>query len=146
MDNDEYTAFSGQGKKHEGPEHRSPYPTDRLSPPISLVNIAREIAKADETLAQHTEGRLKLIAGQIKALQEEAVRILEKADFDRQLHQASCSFKRLVGRVYYLYEKQDSTLLFSMLGPDDWGRTPPDKYKGAYRLEGDMSWTRVGDE
>ncbi|MFW6202006.1 MAG: DUF2452 domain-containing protein, partial [Gemmatimonadota bacterium] len=43
--------------------------------------------------------------------------------------------------VYHLYRKDDDTLYFSMLSPDDWGGEPPHAHEGSYRLGADMSWT-----
>ena len=47
------------------PSHAlSPYPTSRLAPAFSLVDVASEIARADETIARVTEARLEVIARQ----------------------------------------------------------------------------------
>ena len=43
MNHEQYTRFSGQGKVHEGPDRQSPYPVSRLAPPISLVDMAKEM-------------------------------------------------------------------------------------------------------
>ena len=42
---------------------------------------------------------------------------------------------------YHLYERENGTLYFSMLSPDDWGGEAPHTFRGSYRLEADMSWT-----
>ena len=105
--------------------------------------MAQEIAAADKQIAAQTEGKLDIIARQIKRLQAEARRIMERAHHDMLLHKAECAFKRVPGKVYYLYEKQDGRLLFSMLSPDDWQGKPPQEFAGAYRLENDMTWTKI---
>ncbi|MEF8793722.1 DUF2452 domain-containing protein [Thiohalorhabdus sp.] len=130
-----------KGEIHEGPDSTSPYPVERGAPAFSLVNTAQEIAKADEMVNTRVSGKLKVIADQIKALQAEAEEIMASAEQDMELHTAKCNFQRQPGKTYHLYEKEDSSLYFSMLSPDDWNGTPPDTFRGSYRLEPDYSWT-----
>lgn len=60
------------GKNHAGGDNSSPYPVSRLSPQVELVNLAQEIAQADNTLTVTLNARLQVIADQIRALQNEA--------------------------------------------------------------------------
>ncbi|MFO0694398.1 MAG: DUF2452 domain-containing protein [Polyangiales bacterium] len=126
------------------PSHAlSPYPTSRLAPAFSLVDVASEIARADETIARVTEARLEVIARQMQALREEAERILARAREDAELHRARCTFVRRPGHVYHLYRRDSGELYFSLLSPTDWGHAAPHPFVGSYRLEADMSFTRT---
>lgn len=123
----------------------SPYPLSRLSAPHDLVDVAREIQKADETLGGVTVAKLRVIAEQIKNLQARAAHILEEAKHAGELHRASGNFQRRPGHVYHLYRRRsDAALYWSMLSPEEWGN-PPDEFQGSYRLEVDMTWTAVED-
>lgn len=135
-------------KKHTGPNHQgsnasSPYPVSRLAPQVELVDLARQIAEADAMVSTRLSSQLKVIADQIRSLQKEAQGILESARLDQQLHHAACSFKRIPGKIYHLYQKQDNSCYFSMLSLDDWKGRSPDTYINSYRLENDMSWTAI---
>jgi hypothetical protein len=134
------------GKNHTGSSATSPYPVSRLAPATELVDLAQTIADADQTIQSHVNSKLNVIADQIKALQDQAHQILEQAQQDQLLHRAECQCKRIIGHSYFLYEKQADKLYFSMLSPEDWGGSPPHKFKGAYRLEQDMSWTAVNED
>lgn len=125
--------------------HVSPYPVSRLAPPIELVDLAQEIARADDLLSLQVTGKLKLLGKQIQALQEEARKLLEETRYNQELHRAECGFKKIPGRVYHLYKRENATLLFSMLSPHDWGDKPPYTWVGSFRLEIDMSWTAVDE-
>ncbi len=133
------------GENYEGADNAAPYPVSRMAPATELVDLAREIAEADQVLGNVVHGKLKVIAEQMKVLQQEAKSILETTARDRQLHRARCNFKRQPGKVYHLYCKSDDTRYFSMLSPKEWGAEPPHAYLGSYRLESDMSWTPVED-
>lgn len=126
---------------HQGSDNSAPYPVSRLAPALELVDLAREIAAADNMLNTVTHGKLKVIAEQIQALQQEAQRILEVTRRDQELHRAQCNFQRIPGRVYHLYRRADGRRYFSMLAPEEWGGPTPHPYEGSYRLENDMSWT-----
>ena len=130
----------------ENGDHSSSYPVSRLAPPFELVDLAKEIAHADDMLSIQTGGKLKLLADQIRGLQEEARTILEKTRRDQQLHRAECNFRKKPGVIYHLYRKEDQTLVFSMLSPAEWGKRQPHRFEGSYRLESDMSWTEMDDE
>jgi len=140
MSDDELKKYEGRDL-HRGPERSAPYPVSRLAPSIELVDMAREIAQADAMLNNRAGSKLKVIADQIKALQDAAREVLEEARQDQELHRAECAFKRQPGKIYYLYERGDGSRYFSMLSPEDWRGTPPHSFAGAYRLEADLSWT-----
>lgn len=131
------------GKNHAAGSNTAPYPSSRLAPGIDIVDLAREISKADTMIHTTTSNRLRDIAAQIQRLQQDARQILEQAQRDQQLHRASCHFKRQPGRIYHLYKKKDGQLYFSMLSPLDWSDLPPHSYQGSYRLEADMTWTDI---
>jgi hypothetical protein len=138
---DEFTRHSGG--KHQGADHASPYPVSRLAPAFDLVDVAREIQKADALIVDVASEKLRIIAEQIQALQDQARAILEDARRDADLHRAVCNFVKRPGKIYHLYRKADGTPYFSMLSPDDWKGAPPDAFEGSFRLELDSSWTPV---
>jgi hypothetical protein len=138
-DDDDLTRHGAD--RHDGPASLSPYPTSRLAPPHDLVDVAREIERADALIASVTTDKLRLLAEQIRALQDRARHILAAAHRDAELHRASCAFQKRPGRIYHLYRRNDGTRYFSMLSPADWSQKPPDPFEGSYRLEVDMSWT-----
>jgi hypothetical protein len=129
-----------------GRSNQLPYPASRLAPAIDLVDMAKEISQADAMLNTRVSAKLKVIADQIRHLQQEAREILEESRRDQQLHHAECNFKRIPGKTYHLYQKSNGQHYFSMLSPDDWGNQPPHAYLGSYRLENDMSWTALDDD
>lgn len=130
------------GPRHGGPARTSPYPTHRLAPPHSLVDLAREIERADEVLHCTTHGRLDELAEQIRLLQARAREIIAEAAVDRYLHRAGCSFSRRVGASYHLYRRENGSVYFSMLAPEEW-KEPPHEFVGTFRLNGDRSWTAI---
>lgn len=132
-----------QGDNHQVSENQSPYPVSRLAPSIELVDLAQQIAHADNMVATQTEGKLRVIAEQIRRLQDAAKEVLEEAQQAQRLHRAKCNFKRIPGKVYHLYQSHNGELMFSMLSPSEWGGSAPHTFIASYRLENDMSWSEV---
>lgn len=131
------------GSRHEGSAATSPYPVSRLAPVHDLVDAAREIQLADEVIGTATNAKLEVIVAQIRALQEQAREVLTSARENALLHRAACNFQKKIGLVYHLYHRAEGDAYFSMLSPDDWNGRAPHPYEGSYRLEPDMSWTRM---
>lgn len=90
--------------------------------------------------------KLRVIAEQIRALQERAREVLDEAKRDLDLHRARCAFPRRPGQVYHLYAKSDDDLYWSMVSPDEWGGAPPHRFVGSYRLGIDQSWTPIDEK
>ena len=129
--------------RYDGPAHASPYALSRLAPSYALVDMAEQIAKADEQVATVTSGKLGVIAEQIKKLQDQAHALLERARRDAELHRARCSFEKKPGGVYHLYRKEDGERWFSLLAPEEWVTPQAQTFEGSYRLDLDMSFTRL---
>ncbi|WP_296809933.1 DUF2452 domain-containing protein [Thiocapsa sp.] len=135
MSNDEKAVL------HRGGAHSSPYPVSRLAPAFDSGELASEVARAESMLSARTGAKLRVIADQIKLLQQEARKVLDVAKEEQTLTRAQCAFKRIPGRTYHLYRKSGGEPFFSMLAPAEWGGAVPYEFLGSYRLETDYSWT-----
>jgi hypothetical protein len=68
---------------------------------------------------------------------------MKRAEVNAKLHRAACSLKKRPGHIYHLYRRAEDDLYFALLSPAEWGGRPPHPYEGSYRLEVDLSFTRV---
>ncbi|MDH5632497.1 MAG: DUF2452 domain-containing protein [Gammaproteobacteria bacterium] len=126
---------------HKGAGHSAPYPVSRLGAAVELVDLARQIQDADQLTHAKANAKLRIIADQIRVLQNEARKVLEDVKQEQDLHRVQCNFPRKPGQMCHLYRKPDGKRYFSLLSPEDWNGTPPHDYLGSFRLEADMSWT-----
>ena len=133
-----------KGENHQGQDHRSPYPLSRQSPAMELVELAEEVAKADDLLTLQAVGKLRLLAEQIEALKTKAQEILTETRRNQQLHRVECKIKKREGEIYHLYQRENESLMFSIVSPMEWGAST-DRSKltfiGSYRLERDGTFT-----
>eukprot|EP00054_Salpingoeca_dolichothecata_P012389 m.68745 g.68745 ORF g.68745 m.68745 type:complete len:210 (-) comp19922_c0_seq1:37-666(-) len=122
----------------------------KVQDPNDLIQLAHFIQDAGNFTKSNVGGKLELISEQIRGLQAQARSLLEQARRDMDLSQARCNFKRIPGRIYHLYRKADPDTgkeipYFSMLSPQEWGKKTPDEFVDSYRLNYDMSWTKLED-
>ena len=111
-----------------------------MAPAFQLLDLAREIERADTMVTAVTTEKLRILAEQIRSLQQKAEAVLEGAKRDALLHRARCNFEKRPGGIYHLYEDGDGTRWFSLLAPSEWKtRTPT--FVASYRLEVDQSFT-----
>lgn len=127
------------------PHHSLAYGTSRLAPAIRLVDRAREIELAEESVQLHVHGKLEVIAKQIRNLKEEAERLLALAQRDIELHKAKCNFEKKPGQWIYLYQGKEGQY-FSLLSPEDWGGKPPHLHLGSYQMLADRSFQSKDDQ
>jgi hypothetical protein len=126
---------------YTGPSHAAPYALSRMAPAFDLVNAAAEIQKADEIIATTAGGKLEVIARQMRALREQAERVLEGAKRDAELHRVKCNFEKTPGGIYHLYRRASGELYFSLMAPSEWSLPHAQEHVGSYRLEADRSFT-----
>jgi hypothetical protein len=119
------------------------YGTSRLAPAIRLVDRAKEIELAHESIQSHTNAKLELILKQIRHLQMEAQGIIENAALDAELHSIPCNFEKKVDQPYHLYLRPEGKKYFSFLSPTDWGGNPPHEFLGSFVMKSDRSFQKL---
>lgn len=137
-------------KKYDGENvregaHASPYPVSRLGAPISLVDSAKLIEAASETVALRTNAQLEVIVDQMQALQAKAKEVMAQALNDIDLIRVECRFQRVPGKIYHLYQRNDGRRYFSMLAPHEYSQGVPHTFIASYRYEHGETWTRAED-
>merc|ERR1711936_48620 len=113
---------------------------------FDLVELANQVAQADQFTRATAGSKLQVIAEQVRFLQEQARKVLEDARLNALLHKTNCNFKKIPGKTYYIYKqkKNPAEEFLSMISPEEWGSSGPEFVAG-YRLEFDMSWTPLAD-
>ncbi len=95
-------------------------------------------------MEEQTNMQLTQIRQQIELLAIQAKEIQKRKELSMLIYDAKLSFAPVIGKVYYLYEKEDESYLVSMIGPKEWGRkTPYKSYISAVQLLADHTWKEV---
>ena len=75
---------------------------------FDLVELAGAIQNADKFTRATAGSKLSVIAEQVRFLQEQARKVLEEAQRDQEINHMACNFKRIPGKIYYIYKRQTS--------------------------------------
>ena len=60
-----------------------------------------------------------MIAEQVRFLQQQAKAVLEEANLNKELHHIACNFKKVPGKIYYVYRREESGANYmSMISPE----------------------------
>lgn len=108
---------------------------------FDLVELASQIQTADQFTRATAGSKLSVIAEQVRFLQSQAKAVLEEANLNKELHHIACNFKKVPGKIYYIYRREESGAKYmSMISPEEWGENCP-VFDAAYKLEHDMTFT-----
>merc|ERR1712212_231909 len=121
-----------------------PEESGKIRSQFDLVELAGEIQTADKFTRATAGSKLSVIAEQVRFLQEQARKILEEAQKDKEINHMACNFKRIPGKLYYIYTRPNGKNYMSMISPEEWGKDCP-PFVAAYKLEHDMTWTPQGN-
>ena len=75
--------------------------------------------QADQFTRATAGSKLTVIAEQVRFLQQQAKAVLEEANLNKELHHIACNFKKVPGKIYYVYKREDSGAKYmSMISPE----------------------------
>ncbi len=97
--------------------------------------------RAVAAMHEQTEMQVQQIYEQMKLLAEQANAIKKRVEVSERIYAAKMSFEPLIGKIYYLYERQDGTDLLSLVAPEEWGRSKSfSRFIAEVKLLADHTW------
>merc|ERR1712083_678880 len=121
-----------------------PEESGKIRSQFDLVELAGAIQQADKFTRATAGSKLSVIAEQVRFLQEQARKILEEAQRDKEINHMACNFKRVPGTLYHIYKRKNGVKYMSLIGPEEWGPDGPE-FVASYKLNHDHSWTPIDD-
>ena len=95
---------------------------------------------AREAMKEQTEEQLGLIFEQMKTLAKQVQDIQNRVYISDLIYLAEIKFTPLVGKIYFLYEREDGGRYLSLISPAEWGPKLDDKFIAEIRLNADHTW------
>lgn len=97
--------------------------------------------RAVAAMHEQTEMQVQQIYEQMKLLADQANAIKKRVEVSERIYQAKMSFEPLIGKIYYLYEREDGNDLLSLIAPEEWGRSKPfSNFVAEVKLLADHTW------
>lgn len=99
-------------------------------------------SNARSAMVEQTDEQLQLIFEQMKTLAKQVQDIKKRVYISDLIYNVEIPFTPVIGKIYFLYEKEDQKRFLSLLSPEDWGEN---KMKGMtflaeIRLNADHTW------
>ncbi len=91
-----------------------------------------------------TDRQFRQLYEQMETLIDQAKYLKKRVEVSERIYQASVPFKPVIGKIYYLYQKNDGSDLLSMVSPEEWGKSfPYEFFEAEVRLMSDHTWEIV---
>lgn len=97
--------------------------------------------RAVAAMHEQTEMQVQQIYEQMKLLASQVNEIKKRVEVSERIYAAKMSFEPLIGKTYYLYEREDGTDLLSLIAPEEWGRSKSfSRFIAGVKLLADHTW------
>ena len=139
----------------EEEEFKNPIDPDKITESPGLIAYAHHVGsalikpedkgkikgRALSAMYEQTDQQLAQIKEQIDLLAKQVHQIELRKEISEKIYASKIGFEPIIGKVYYLYQKEDGNFQVSMLSDADWGRSKPNwEYISAIKLLGDHTW------
>ena len=90
---------------------------------------------------EQTTSQLDQIYQQVQLLLTQAKDIKDRVEVSERIYLATMGFEPIIGKIYYLYQKDDLRDVLSMVSPGEWGKNMPfNAFVAKVRLLADHTW------
>ena len=72
-------------------------------------------------------------------IKKDYLKLMEEYEWNTLVYNAEFRFKPVMGKIYFLYQKDDGKLFLSLIEPNEWDKI----FIGAFKLISDNRWERI---
>ena len=72
-------------------------------------------------------------------IKKDYLKLMEEYEWNTLVYNAQFRFKPVMGKVYFLYQKDDGKLFLSLIEPNEWDKI----FIGAFKLISDNRWEKT---
>ena len=72
-------------------------------------------------------------------IKKDYLKLMEEYEWNTLVYNSEFKFKPVMGKVYFLYQKDDGKLFLSLIEPDEWDKI----FIGAFKLISDNRWEKT---
>ena len=72
-------------------------------------------------------------------IKKDYLKLMEEYEWNTLVYNAEFRFKPVMGKVYFLYQKDDGKLFLSLIEPSEWDKI----FIGAFKLISDNRWEKT---
>ncbi len=95
-------------------------------------------------MQDQTDRQFRQLYEQMQTLIEQAKYLKKRVEVSERIYEATVPFQPVIGKIYFLYRKENNTDLLSMISPNEWGNNfPYESFEAEVRLLSDHTWEIV---
>lgn len=127
---------------YNGPASLAPVPMSVASALIRPMDKGKLRTNALETVEKQANQQIDMLKKQAELIMKQVGEIETRVRIASEIYQSDIGFEPIIGSIYHLYQKEDDSRFLSMVGPDEWGRSPKKKFNfvASVRLLADRTW------
>ena len=72
-------------------------------------------------------------------IKKDYLKLMEEYEWNTLVYNSEFRFKPIMGKVYFLYQKDDGKLFLSLIEPNEWDKI----FIGAFKLKSDNRWEKT---
>lgn len=97
--------------------------------------------RAMTAMKEQTDRQLLQLYDQMRTLARQANEIKDRIHVSEKIYLAQINFEPIIGQIYYLYQKNETENILSMIAPEEWGNSLPYQcYVAKVKLLADHTW------
>jgi hypothetical protein len=120
--------------------HLLPYAHTRGGVSIKPTDKGKAKGRAVRAMYEQTDMDLDQIRQQIELLATQAKAIQNRVTISERIYLAEMNFGPIIGKIYYLYRRDNGNDVMSMIAPAEWGSKAPYHYVATIKLLADHTW------
>ena len=101
---------------------------------------------ARDAMKEQTEEQMAIIYEQMKTLAKQAQEIQKRVIISDLIYNAEIPFTPVIGKIYYLYQRNNNIRFLSLISPNEWGDLKDMSYIAEVRLNADHTWKVIHSE
>jgi len=108
---------------------------------IKPEDLGKIRGKSVLAMHQQTDNQMQQLYDQMDTLVKQAESLKARRIVSEKIYQADVPFEPIIGHIYYLYQRNETSEVLSMIAPHEWGRTKKfKKYIAKVYLLADHTW------
>ena len=77
-----------------------------------------------------------------KELKEAYDKLIKDFNWNKIIFESEMSFKPVIGKTYYLFQREDGTNFMTLISPEEWGKNNF-QYIGAFKQDSRQKWNHI---
>ena len=120
--------------------HLLPYAHTVGGAVVRPMDKGRVKGRAVAAMYEQTDLQLAQIKEQIDLLAKQARNLQDRINISEEIYLTDMNFEPLIGRIYYLYRRENNKSVLSMVAPQEWGKKAPYTFVAEVKMLADHTW------